>query len=89
MRRLALGAAAVALLQACSGGGSGECKLANIGISLPGTGENPAAPVYVDNEKTVTLRGRTSQYNLPVSWTIKSHENMSSGKRVIGQPDVS
>ena len=37
--------------------GPGESKLANIGISLPGTGENPAAPVYVDGEKTVTLRG--------------------------------
>jgi hypothetical protein len=32
-------------------------KHANIGISLPGTGETPAAPVFVDGEKTVTLRG--------------------------------
>jgi (E)-4-hydroxy-3-methylbut-2-enyl-diphosphate synthase len=31
--------------------------MANIGISLPGTGENPAAPVYVDGEKVTTLRG--------------------------------
>jgi (E)-4-hydroxy-3-methylbut-2-enyl-diphosphate synthase len=37
--------------------GPGESKHANIGISLPGTGESPAAPVFVDGEKTVTLRG--------------------------------
>jgi (E)-4-hydroxy-3-methylbut-2-enyl-diphosphate synthase len=41
----------------CIVNGPGESKLANIGISLPGTGESPAAPVYVDGEKTVTLRG--------------------------------
>ena len=41
----------------CVVNGPGESKLANIGISLPGTGESPAAPVYVDGEKTVTLRG--------------------------------
>lgn len=41
----------------CIVNGPGESKLANIGISLPGTGETPAAPVYVDGEKTVTLRG--------------------------------
>lgn len=41
----------------CIVNGPGESKLANIGISLPGTGENPAAPVYVDGEKVVTLRG--------------------------------
>jgi len=37
--------------------GPGESKLANIGISLPGTGESPAAPVYIDGEKAMTLRG--------------------------------
>jgi len=41
----------------CIVNGPGESKLANIGISLPGTGESPAAPVYVDGEKSVTLRG--------------------------------
>jgi 4-hydroxy-3-methylbut-2-en-1-yl diphosphate synthase IspG/GcpE len=35
----------------------GESKHANIGISLPGTGEVPAAPVFEDGAKTVTLRG--------------------------------
>ena len=41
----------------CVVNGPGESKHANIGISLPGTGEAPTAPVYVDGEKTVTLRG--------------------------------
>ena len=41
----------------CIVNGPGESKHANIGISLPGTGESPAAPVFVDGEKVVTLRG--------------------------------
>jgi (E)-4-hydroxy-3-methylbut-2-enyl-diphosphate synthase len=41
----------------CVVNGPGESKHANIGISLPGTGERPVAPVYVDGEKSVTLKG--------------------------------
>ncbi len=41
----------------CVVNGPGESKLANVGISLPGSGENPVAPVYVDGVKTVTLKG--------------------------------
>ena len=41
----------------CVVNGPGESKLANIGISLTGTGETPVAPVFVDGEKTVTLKG--------------------------------
>ncbi len=41
----------------CVVNGPGESRHANIGISLPGTGEVPAAPVYVDGERTVTLKG--------------------------------
>ncbi|CAB5659915.1 4-hydroxy-3-methylbut-2-en-1-yl diphosphate synthase [Delftia tsuruhatensis] len=41
----------------CIVNGPGESKHANIGISLPGTGEAPAAPVYIDGEKAMTLRG--------------------------------
>ncbi len=41
----------------CVVNGPGESKLANIGISLPGTGETPVAPVFVDGVKTVTLKG--------------------------------
>ena len=43
----------------CVVNGPGESKHADIGISLPGSGENPVAPVYVDGEKTVTLKGET------------------------------
>jgi (E)-4-hydroxy-3-methylbut-2-enyl-diphosphate synthase len=43
----------------CVVNGPGESKHANIGISLPGTGEIPVAPVYVDGEKTITLKGET------------------------------
>ena len=41
----------------CIVNGPGESKHADIGISLPGTGETPAAPVFIDGEKSVTLRG--------------------------------
>ncbi len=41
----------------CIVNGPGESKHANIGISLPGTGESPVAPVFVDGRKTATLRG--------------------------------
>jgi len=41
----------------CVVNGPGESKHANVGISLPGSGENPVAPVYVDGNKTVTLKG--------------------------------
>jgi (E)-4-hydroxy-3-methylbut-2-enyl-diphosphate synthase len=41
----------------CVVNGPGESRQANIGISLPGTGERPVAPVYEDGEKTVTLKG--------------------------------
>jgi (E)-4-hydroxy-3-methylbut-2-enyl-diphosphate synthase len=41
----------------CVVNGPGESKQANIGISLPGTFEEPKAPVYIDGEHTVTLRG--------------------------------
>lgn len=41
----------------CIVNGPGESKHANIGISLPGTGESPSAPVFVDGKKTITLKG--------------------------------
>jgi len=41
----------------CVVNGPGESKHANVGISLPGTGEQPVAPVFVDGERTVTLKG--------------------------------
>ena len=41
----------------CIVNGPGESKHADIGISLPGTGEQPAAPVFIDGKKEMTLRG--------------------------------
>ena len=43
----------------CIVNGPGESKHADIGISLPGTGEAPAAPVFIDGEKRMTLRGES------------------------------
>jgi (E)-4-hydroxy-3-methylbut-2-enyl-diphosphate synthase len=43
----------------CIVNGPGESKHANIGISLPGTGEAPVAPVFIDGSKAYTLRGDT------------------------------
>ena len=41
----------------CIVNGPGESKHADIGISLPGTGEEPSAPVFIDGQKAMTLRG--------------------------------
>jgi (E)-4-hydroxy-3-methylbut-2-enyl-diphosphate synthase len=59
----------------CVVNGPGESKHANIGISLPGTGEQPSAPVYVDGEKVVTLKGEgiAAQFMKLVDDYVKTH----------------
>ena len=59
----------------CVVNGPGESKHANIGISLPGTGEAPAAPVFVDGQKTVTLRGTNiaNEFRTLVDEYVASH----------------
>jgi (E)-4-hydroxy-3-methylbut-2-enyl-diphosphate synthase len=59
----------------CVVNGPGESKLANIGISLPGSGENPVAPVYVDGQKTVTLKGDriAEEFQAIVDEYVRSH----------------
>jgi (E)-4-hydroxy-3-methylbut-2-enyl-diphosphate synthase len=59
----------------CVVNGPGESKSANIGISLPGTGETPVAPVYEDGEKTVTLKGAhiAEEFQAIVERYIESH----------------
>ncbi|HEY3859205.1 MAG TPA: flavodoxin-dependent (E)-4-hydroxy-3-methylbut-2-enyl-diphosphate synthase, partial [Gammaproteobacteria bacterium] len=59
----------------CVVNGPGESKHANLGISLPGTGEHPVAPVYVDGEKSVTLKGDTisADFQKMVDDYVKSH----------------
>ena len=59
----------------CVVNGPGESKHANIGISLPGSGENPVAPVYVDGERTVTLKGSriAEEFQALVESYVRSH----------------
>ena len=59
----------------CIVNGPGESKHANIGISLPGTGEEPAAPVFIDGRKAVTLRGRgiAREFQTLVDEYVESH----------------
>lgn len=59
----------------CIVNGPGESKHANIGISLPGTGESPAAPVFIDGEKKMTLRGEgiATEFQAIVLDYVKSH----------------
>lgn len=64
----------------CVVNGPGESKSANIGISLPGTGETPVAPVYEDGEKTVTLKGDhiAEEFQAIVERYIESHYGTSA-----------
>ena len=59
----------------CIVNGPGESKHANIGISLPGTGETPAAPVFIDGEKVMTLRGENIavEFKSILNDYVKSH----------------
>ena len=59
----------------CVVNGPGESKLAHVGISLPGSGERPVAPVYVDGEKTVTLKGEhiAEEFQAIVEDYVRTH----------------
>ena len=59
----------------CVVNGPGESKLAHVGISLPGSGERPVAPVYVDGEKTVTLKGEriAEEFQAIVEEYVRTH----------------
>ncbi|EEG07731.1 flavodoxin-dependent (E)-4-hydroxy-3-methylbut-2-enyl-diphosphate synthase [Pseudogulbenkiania ferrooxidans] len=67
----------------CVVNGPGESKLADIGISLPGTGEVPVAPVYVDGEKNVTLKGDTiaADFKALVDDYVRSRYGEGGAKR--------
>ncbi len=64
----------------CVVNGPGESKHANIGISLPGSGERPSAPVYIDGEKVTTLKGEgiADQFKRMVDDYIESHYGAGS-----------
>ncbi len=72
----------------CIVNGPGESKHANIGISLPGTGESPAAPVFVDGQKTVTLRGEriVEQFQAIVQDYVHSHYGQPGQAAVAIEP---
>jgi (E)-4-hydroxy-3-methylbut-2-enyl-diphosphate synthase len=65
----------------CVVNGPGESKHSNIGISLPGSGERPVAPVFVDGEKTVTLKGETiaEDFKKIVDDYVRSHYGANGG----------
>ena len=78
----------------CVVNGPGESKHANIGISLPGTGEIPVAPVYVDGVKTVTLKGEriAEEFQAIVEQYIQTHyapTTAASGNKIITIHSVS
>lgn len=64
----------------CIVNGPGESKHANIGISLPGTGESPAAPVFIDGQKVKTLRGDhiAQEFEQIVADYVHSHYSAAS-----------
>jgi len=64
----------------CIVNGPGESKHANIGISLPGTGESPAAPVFIDGVKAMTLRGEhiATEFQAIVSQYVVDHYSAGS-----------
>jgi (E)-4-hydroxy-3-methylbut-2-enyl-diphosphate synthase len=66
----------------CVVNGPGESKHANIGISLPGSGETPVAPVFVDGVKTVTLKGEhiAEDFHRLVDDYVASHYGRSGGQ---------
>lgn len=67
----------------CVVNGPGESKLADIGISLPGTGEIPVAPVFVDGQKTVTLKGNTIAEDFQKIVEEYIHKRFSPGENSI------
>ena len=66
----------------CIVNGPGESKHADIGISLPGTGEEPAAPVFIDGAKSVTLRGPkiAEEFQRIVDDYVESHYKRRGGQ---------
>ena len=75
----------------CIVNGPGESKLANVGISLPGTGEQPAAPVFIDGKKTVTLRGPgiAEEFQKIVDDYVESHYQRRGAKTGDANPSSS
>lgn len=68
----------------CVVNGPGESKAANIGISLPGSGEEPACPVYVDGRHTTTLRGSSEELAEAFRQLVDDYVDQRYAKKSIG-----
>ncbi|MCY4121159.1 MAG: flavodoxin-dependent (E)-4-hydroxy-3-methylbut-2-enyl-diphosphate synthase, partial [Acidobacteria bacterium] len=70
----------------CVVNGPGESKAANIGISLPGTGEEPTCPVYVDGRHTTTLRGSYDELSEAFRRLIDDYVQEKYAKKPVAAP---
>ena len=68
----------------CIVNGPGESRAANIGISLPGTGEEPSCPVYIDGEKFVTLKGTYDELSAAFQKLLDDYVSTKYHKREAG-----
>ncbi len=68
----------------CVVNGPGESKAANIGISLPGTGEEPSCPVYVDGRHTTTLRGSSDELAKAFRQLVDDYVEQRYAKKRVG-----
>ncbi|HEV2306835.1 MAG TPA: flavodoxin-dependent (E)-4-hydroxy-3-methylbut-2-enyl-diphosphate synthase [Candidatus Acidoferrales bacterium] len=68
----------------CIVNGPGESRAANIGISLPGTGEEPSCPVYIDGEKFVTLKGTYDELSIAFQKLVDDYVSGKYPRRVPG-----
>jgi (E)-4-hydroxy-3-methylbut-2-enyl-diphosphate synthase len=73
----------------CIVNGPGESKVANIGISLPGTGEAPNCPIYIDGAHVATLRGTYDELSEAFRRLIEEYVERKYQKRVVSSwPEV-
>ena len=70
----------------CVVNGPGESKAANIGISLPGTGEEPTCPVYVDGRHTTTLRGSYDELSVAFRRLIDDYVEDKYARKPVATP---
>ena len=68
----------------CIVNGPGESRAANIGISLPGTGEEPSCPVYIDGEKFVTLKGTYDELSIAFQKLVDDYVSGKYPRRAPG-----
>ena len=73
----------------CIVNGPGESKHADIGISLPGTGEQPTAPVFIDGKKAATLRGPTLSADFKQMVIDYIERRFGTGQRTAGEEKLS